>query len=388
MDDLSFILNHLGENREEYFQAVSPPIIQSSNFCFKSVNELRTKIIQEKKHHIYTRGNNPTTAILRRKLAALEEADDALVFSSGSAAVAAAFLSQLKAGDHIVSVKAAYSWTVKLISTYLPRFGVTHTFVQGKDVKEFAEAIRPNTRIIYLESPSTMWFELQDITAVASLAKAQNIVTIIDNSCASAYFQKPLKLGIDVVVHSGTKYFNGHSDVVMGVICANQKTIDHIFATEFMTIGGILSPHDAFLAIRGLRTYALRMERVQESGYKVAQFLQGHPKVSEVNYPWGSWHPQHTLAKNQMTGAGGLFSFLLKASSIAEVEAFVERLKLFIIAVSWGGHESLILPVAAFHNLPGGKKPDNPWNLIRLYIGLEDPQLLIGDLQQSLELVG
>lgn len=385
MDDLSFILTHLGEERENYFHAISPPIIQSSNFGFKTVNELRTKIVHEKKHHIYTRGNNPTTSILRQKLASLEHADDSLVFGSGSAAVAAAFLSQLKSGDHIISINSAYSWTIKLISAFLPRFGVTHTFVQGNNVKDFELAIRPNTKIIYLESPSTMLFELQDLQAVAKLAKANNIITILDNSCASAYFQKPLDLGIDIVVHSGTKYFNGHSDVVMGVVCAKQSIIDHMFASEFMTLGAILSPHDAYLAIRGLRTYQLRMERAQQSGLEVATFLNTHPKIQQVNYVWGPWHPQHDLAKQQMNGAGGLFSILLNASSIPEVEAFVERLKRFIIAVSWGGHESLILPVAAFYNIPGNRQPQNPWNLIRIYIGLEDPKLLIEDLNQSLE---
>lgn len=387
MDDLSHILTHLGEDRDAYFQAVSPPIIQSSNFYFKTVEELRRKIVHEQKNHIYTRGNNPTTAILRKKIAALEHADDALVFSSGSAAVAAAFLSQLKSGDHIVSVKSAYSWTTKLITNYLPRFGVTHTFVQGNDPQEFGTALRPNTRIIYLESPSTMLFELQDLQAVADLAKKNNLITIIDNSCASAYNQKPLDLGIDVVIHSGTKYFNGHSDVVMGVVCANQKIINSIFSGEFMTLGAILSPHDAFLVIRGMRTYELRMMRANDSGRAVAYFLKTHPKVLQVNYPWGDWHPQNELAKRQMTGGSSLFSIQISASSIEEVEKFVERLKLFLMAVSWGGHESLILPVAAFYNLPGGKNPENPWNLIRLYVGLEDPHLLIDDLKNSLDQV-
>ena len=385
MNNINDILIHLGEERDKYFNAVSPPIIQSSNFVFNSLENFRNAIADEKGSHLYTRGNNPTVAILRKKLAALEEAEDALVFGSGCGAIAAAIMANVKSGDHVVCVKSPYSWTHKLLTDYLPRFGVTHTFVGGTNIHEIEESIQVNTALLFLESPNSITFELQDINACAALAKKHGIVSVIDNSYCSPIFQKPISMGIDIVVHSGTKYLNGHSDVVVGVLCSSEKIVQHIFDTEYMTLGGILAPNDAFLMIRGLRTLELRMNRSNETCRKVTSWLGQHPKIEKVIYPFSSDFPQKELALQQMQGTGGLFSILLKTSDIQEAEAFFHRLKRFLLAVSWGGHESLVMPFCAFHNIPGKADSERPFNLFRFYIGLEDADWLIEDLDQALE---
>ncbi|MFM9951439.1 MAG: trans-sulfuration enzyme family protein [Saprospiraceae bacterium] len=380
---LSEILNHLGEDREFYFNAVSPPVIQSSNFAFPTLDSFRQAFVNELEHTVYTRGNNPTVAILRKKLAALEHAEDCLVFSSGSAAVTTAVLSQVSAGDHVVCVEAPYSWTKTLLTKLLPRFGVSHTFVDGRDVANIERAMQPNTKLLYLESPNSMTYELQDLAACAALARNRGIVTCIDNSYCSPIFQRPIELGIDMVVHSGTKYFNGHSDVVVGVLCSSNNIIQKVFDLEYMTLGGILSPHDAALVIRGLRTLDLRVRRSAESALKIAQYLEQHPKVSRVLYPGLPSFPQYELAQQQMDSGGGLLSVYLNMETFEEVEAWFHRLKRFLLAVSWGGHESLVLPTAGFYKIPGRPDSPHPWNLVRFYIGLEDVDWLIEDLEQA-----
>ncbi len=384
---LSEILMHLGEDRKNYFNAVAPPVIQSSNFVFDTLDDFRSAISSELGSHIYTRGNNPTVAILRKKLAALEGADDALVFASGSGAIAAAIMANAKAGGHIICVQKPYSWTTVLLKDYLPRFGVEHTFVDGRDVENIRAAIRPNTTLIYLESPNSLTFELQDLRACAELAQAHGIVTAIDNSYASPIFQRPMEYGIDLVIHSGTKYLNGHSDVVNGVICGKQEMINRIFEREYMTLGGIISPHDAALIIRGLRTLEMRMQRTDESAKKIIRFLENHPKVEGVLYPLSPSFPQYELARKQMSGAGGLFSIMLKADTIEQAEAFFDKLERFLLAVSWGGHESLVLPSVAFYNIPGREDSPISWKMVRFYIGLEDPDWLIEDLEQALAIL-
>lgn len=385
---LSDILTHLGEERADYFQAVAPPIIQSSNFAFPSLDSFRQAFTDELESHIYTRGNNPTVAILRKKLAALEGAEDCLVFGSGSGAVAAAILSQVKAGGHVVCVQSPYSWTKFLLTNYLTRFGVSHTFVDGRDLQALEAAIQPNTTLLYLESPASLTFELQDLEACAEIAKRHGIVSCIDNSYASPLFQKPIEAGIDLVVHSGTKYLNGHSDVVMGVVCGSKRHIKAIFDGEYMTLGAIVSPNDAALMIRGLRTLELRLQRSHESALKIAQWLEQHPRVESVIHPFLPSFPQYELARKQMKGTGGLFSFYLKATHMEQAEAFVGALERFLMAVSWGGYESLVLPSVAFYKVPGREDSPVPWNLVRLFIGLEEPEWLIADLEQALNAMG
>ncbi len=384
---LSDILTHLGENRQQYFRAIAPPVIQSSNFAFDDLQHFRQSFSDELENHVYSRGNNPTVAILRQKLAALEATEDALVLSSGSAAVAAAVIANVQAGDHVVCVEAPYSWTHFLLVNFLSRFGVSHTFVDGCDLQEIESAIQPNTRILYLESPNSITFELQDLEACGRLARQHGLVSIIDNSYCSPIFQQPALYGIDIVVHSGSKYLNGHSDVVVGAICGSKEMIRKIFQSELMTLGAIIGPHDAALVIRGLRTLELRLQRSFESVQKITKWLAGHPKVEQVFYPFAPDFPQLKLAKRQMKGTGGLFSVLLKAERMEQVEAFVHQLRYFLMAVSWGGHESLILPFCGFYHIKGREDSSRSWRLVRFYIGLEEAEWLLADLKQALEVL-
>ncbi len=383
--DLSYILNHLGEEREHYLQAVSPPIFQTSNFTFTDVAAMRNSLQDELNTPFYTRGCNPTVAILRKKVAALEQAEDALIFSSGSAAIASAVMSQVAQGDHIVCVSKPYSWTNKLLDKLLKRFGVQSSFINGTDPQHYANAIQPNTKILFLESPNSITFELQDIEAVVAIAKQHNLVTIIDNSYASPLFQQPIPMGVDLVTHSASKYLNGHSDIVAGVLCGSHEMIRQIFESEYMTLGGIISPHDAWLMIRGLRTLPLRMKHVSETTEKVVEYLEQHPKIEKVYYPFAKSFPQYDLAKKQMKRATGLFSIQIKAESIEEIERFCNRLNRFLLACSWGGHESLIFPMCVLYQSQNYRSTELPWNLVRMCIGLEEAEVLIRDLEQALE---
>ena len=379
------IIYHLGEEREKYYNAVSPPIIQTSNFAFSSIDDFRKAVSNEKDSHIYTRGNNPTVQILRRKLAALEKTEDCLVFSSGAAAVAMSVISAVRQGDHIVCVQNPYSWTVNLLEHFLSRFGVSHTYVDGANLQQIEAAIQDNTKVLYLESPNTATFAVQNLAKCAELATKHGLTTMIDNSYCSPIFQNPAELGIDVVIHSGTKYLNGHSDVVLGVVCASKEFISRLFINEFMTLGAILSPFDAQQVIRGLRTLPIRLKRIQETTEKVVEFLKTREEISEILYPWDEAFAQSDLMKLQATGAGGLFSVILNVESISEVEKFVSSIKHFLFAVSWGGHESLILPFVGLFNIPNHPEPQVPFNLVRIYIGLEEADYLIEGLLAGME---
>jgi len=382
--DLSYILNELGEERENYFNAVSPPIIQTSNFTFKTVGDFRKALGDEFEATLYSRGQNPTLNILRQKLAALDGAEDALVFSSGIAAITVPILALVKQGDHIISVENPYSWTIKLFNNFLPKFGITTTFVDGSDVRNIENAIQPNTRLIYLESPNTFSYDLQNLQAVSRIAKEKGILTMIDNSYCGPLFQQPIKLGIDLVAQSATKYIGGHSDVVAGVVTGSKALITQIFDNEFLNIGPALSPHSAWLLIRGLRTLPLRMQRSFETATKITQWLSKHSAVDTVIWPFSPDFKQSALAHQQMQGCGGMFSFTLKNSSVEKIETFCNSLKHILMAVSWGGHESLIIPsIAGVPNDAYDK--DNPRHqLIRMYVGLEDADYLIKDLEQAL----
>ncbi len=382
--DLSYILNHLGENREDYLNSVAPPIFQTAMFASPTVAAMRHMIQNEQNQPFYTRGNNPTVNTLREKMAALEGTEDALVFASGSAAIAAAVMANVQAGEHIVSVQKPYSWTKKLFSTLLPRFGVQITYIDGTDAHNFEKAIQPNTKVLFLESPNSWTFEQQDIEAVGKIAKAHGLVSIIDNSYATPLFQQPAKYGIDIMTHSATKYIAGHSDAVAGVLCASREMVSKIFAGEFMTLGGVISPFNAWLLLRGLRTLEVRLERVSQTTAKIIAYLAQHPKIEKIWYPFQPENPQFELAQKQMKQGAGMFSIAVKANDIAEVEGFCNALKRFLLAVSWGAYESLAFPACVLHGSPNYPTPDLAWNMIRICIGLEAPDVLIADFEQAL----
>jgi cystathionine beta-lyase/cystathionine gamma-synthase len=255
--------------------------------------------------------------------------------------------------------------------------------VDSTNAENYRKAITPNTTFFILESPNSLTFELQDIAAVAAIAKEHGIITLCDNSFNSPLFQNPIDLGVDMVAHSATKYLNGHSDVVAGVLAGSHAHIRQVMQKEFMTLGACPSPHDAWLLMRGLRTLELRVERSADNAEKVAHFLEKHPKVKCVHWPGLESHPQRALAKKQMKRVAGLMSIELDAPDEAAVERFCDNLKTFLIAVSWGGYESLQWPVCALKG-PSGYYTDLPFTMIRLYVGLEDPDLLIADLDQAL----
>ena len=385
-NDLSYILNQLGEDRERYFGAVAPPIVQSSIFAFPSVDAMRAGFRDEFGNHVYTRGNNPTVEILRKKVAALEGAEDCLMFGSGAAAMSAGVIACVSGGDHVVCVARPYSWTRAVLKDLLGRFGVETSFVDGTDVAHFEQALTDRTRLIVLESPNSMTFEQQDLAAVAALAKARGIRTLCDNSHATPLNQSPLALGIDLVAHSATKYLNGHSDVVAGALCGGAELIRRVFRGPYMTLGAILAPHDAWLMIRGLRTLPLRMQRVAATTMEVLAFLERDARVRTVHSPRAGSNPQLGLSERQLHGASGLLTIELDTDEVADVERFCDALERFLMTVSWGGYESLAFPVCAVSPREAPLRPTHgvPLNLVRLSIGLEDAGVLIADLDQAL----
>lgn len=383
--DISYIINELAEDRENYFNAIAPPIIQSSNFAFKTVDEMRHAFADEYSTYLYSRGLNPTVDILRKKLAALDNAEDCLVFNSGASAIFAAVLANVKSGDHIVSVNKPYTWAQKMFNDILPRFGVTTSYIDGRDIENFERAILPHTTVIYLESPNSWDFAIQDLKAIADLAKAEDIVTIIDNSYCTPIYQKPLDYGIDLTLQSGTKYIGGHSDTVAGILSGSRLMIERIFNSEYMNIGSGISPFSAWLLIRGLRTLPMRLERITKTTHQVISYLKQHDKVEAVLFPLDEGFPQYQLAKQQMQGACGLLTFIIEADTVQQIEKFCNSLQHILMAVSWGGHESLVIPKCAGMPLVEFNPLNNEHRMIRLYVGLEEPDYIISDLKQGFE---
>ena len=383
LQDLSYIINHLGEDHKNYFNAIAPPIVQTSNFQFETVDAMRTAFADEMGGYLYSRGLNPTVDILRKKLAALDGAEDALVFNNGAAATFAGVMANVKSGDHVLSVHHPYSWTVHLFDQILSRFGVTVTYADGSDADSFLAQAQENTRLIYLESPNSWWLDIQDLRQIAAFARARGIVTIIDNSFCTPLYQKPIELGIDISMQTATKYIGGHSDTLGGVLAGSAAMMRKIFLSEYLCAGNGIQPFNAWLLLRGLRTLPARIDRITASTQKVLEYLKTVDRIESLIFPLDPTFPQYNLAKEQMSGACGLISFYMKAQFVGEIEKFCNSLKAFRMAVSWGGHESLIIPKCA-----GTPQEDfNPHNpthrMLRLYVGLEDPDFLIRDLEQG-----
>jgi cystathionine beta-lyase/cystathionine gamma-synthase len=385
--DLSFILNEYGEERENYYNAIAPPIIQTSNFAFRKVEDLRKVFEDEMSDYLYSRGINPTVDILRKKLAALDNAEDCLVFNSGAAAIFASVLANVKAGDHIVSVNKPYTWAQKMFDVILPRFGISTTYIDGTRIENFERAILPTTSLIYLESPNSWDFALQDLSAVADLAKAEEIVTICDNSYCTPIYQKPLDAGIDMAVQSATKYISGHSDTVAGVLTGSAFMMKKIFESEYLNIGSGIQPFNAWLLIRGLRSLPLRLEKISVTTRIIIEYLKQHPMVERVIAPLDESFPQYELARRQMKGACGLLTFVIKAQSMEQIVLFCESLKHILIAVSWGGHESLIIPKCASVKPVDFDAANPEHRMLRLYVGLEDASYLSSDLEQAFGII-
>lgn len=372
------LLQHLGE--EQHFAgAVVPPLFQNSLFVFERCADLERVIKGDDDSFVYTRMGNPTTALAEKKIAALEGTEACRLFASGMGAISAAILSAVRTGSHVVCTNAAYGPTKSFLTEYLPKFNVETTLVDGTDAAMVQAAIRANTTLLYLETPGSITFDIQDLGTLVSLAREHNITTICDNSTATPIFQKPASFGVDLVVHSATKYLAGHSDVVAGCVCGSKERIHALTWAEGQYLGASIDPFAAWLLTRSLRTLPIRMQRHQQSATTVAQFLQSHPAVERVNYPGLTDHPARALIEKQMTGASGMLSFQLKNSSKETAFAFCESLRLFQIGVSWGGHESLAIPVPLL---------DGETWVIRLSVGLETASDLIADLRRTLDGVG
>ena len=369
------IAAHYGEDYSLNYGAMSPPIFQTSIFADDVGGP-----------YGYSRVTNPTDEVFERKVAAMEHAfpEDggrALVTSSGVSAIVTAVLSVVHAGDHMIMVRTSYS-SGRAMVRWLDRFGVSVTFVRGTQLSEFEEAIQPNTKLIYLESPSSGIFELQDLRAVSGLARAHGIKTAIDNTYCSPVYQQPLDMGIDLVIHSATKYLGGHSDVIAGVVVGRGDAIREAASTR-LTLGCIAPPMQAWLLQRGIRTLPVRMKAHFENGMAVAKYLESHPMVERVYYPALESHPQHDLYLRQMSGCGGLLSFKPRGSYESRAE-MVSRFRVFTRAQSWGGYESLVYPLGALGAPNEEINAAYDGGVIRLAVGLEHIDTLLEDLEQAL----
>jgi cystathionine gamma-lyase len=375
---------HVGEEpnlREGGYGDVVVPIHLATTFARKEVDKPTGG-------YEYSRTGNPTRDALEKRLAALENAKFGLAFASGLAAETTILLSLLKRGDHIIAFNDLYGGTRRLFSDVLSNFGLEFTYVDARKPENVEKAIKKNTRMIWLETPTNPLLRLCDIKATSEIGKANDIVTVVDNTFMSPYFQNPLNLGADIVLHSTTKYLGGHSDVVGGaVMLSNEEYYSRIKFNQ-NAVGAVPSPFDCFLVLRGIKTLPIRMERHNYNAQKIAEFLESHPKVEKVYYPGLKSHPQHELARKQMTGFGGILSFELK-TNLAEVKAFLRKFKLFALAESLGGVESLIEHPALMTHASIPKEERERIGitdtLIRVSVGIEDIKDLIADLKQALD---
>ena len=385
-------LSHHGEDRAAFAGAVVPPIFQNSLFTYESWEAISEAFDKRTESFIYSRGNNPTVKIAQEKIAKLAGGERAILFASGMAAISAAVLHSVEKEGHVIAIKNLYGPANNLLFTYLKKkMNISVTFVEGKDISEFEKAIQSNTNLIYLESPSSGVFSLQDISAVAKLAKSKGIKTMIDNSWSTPFYQKPLAMGIDLEVHSCSKYIGGHSDIVAGVVIGKAELLNSIFRNEYEWIGGRIAPMDAWLITRSLRTLPIRMKAHQENALAVATYLENHPAIAKVNYPGLPSFDQYELGQQQMSGYTGLLSFRLKTTDLTKVKTFFNGLEIFKIGVSWGGHESLIYALAISYIKEMTAEQFAATGLaygdMRISIGLEHVEDLIGALEQALALI-
>ncbi len=377
--DFSTMAIHEGQAPDAATGATVVPVYQTSTFTQQGIGE--------HKGFEYSRLSNPTRTALEVSLAALEHARYGLAFASGMAAEHAVF-SLLNPGDHIVTVANVYGGTVRLFERLFSRYGITFSYVEGSDAQEFEGAIGRNTKLIWLETPTNPLLTIVDIEAVAAIARARGVLLAVDNTFASPYFQRPLELGADIVVQSTTKYIAGHSDVIGGVVLLNDASIYEELRFFQNTIGAIPGPQDVWLTLRGVKTLAVRMRQHETNAFAVARFLQDHPRVSQVYFPGLPQHPNHEVARRQMSGFGGMVSFRLKEGNRDSVNAFVKKLKVFSLADSLGGVESLVcFPMVMTHDAVPEKQRLElgiTGDLLRLSIGIEGIDDLLADLKQAL----
>jgi cystathionine beta-lyase/cystathionine gamma-synthase len=375
---LGTLLAHFGED-EKLEGAVTPPIFQNSLFLFDHAEDLFKSMsnMHGAPYH-YSRISNPTLDIVENKLAKLEGTEAAKVLGSGMAALSVALMSNLEQGSHMVVVDTAYGPVRSDLANYLKKFGVSMTLVDGRDPSEVIDAFRPETTALYLESPSSILMRLQDIDAITAETRQRKISTVFDNTYNTPVHFQPAAHGIDLVCHSATKYLGGHSDLTAGVICGSRERIDRITRQEINVLGNILHPFQAWLLHRGMRTLKVRIKAHEATANTVAAFIESLPEVELVNHISLASYPQKKLYEQMLTGSGGLFSFQPKVQERARIMEFCDSLKLFGRGVSWGGFESLVVPI----NSRTITNPNPTW-VIRLYCGLEEPEDLIRDIRDA-----
>jgi cystathionine beta-lyase/cystathionine gamma-synthase len=362
---------------------LSTPIHQTSTF---EVTDMQEQVRATGSDHFYTRDGNPTNTVAEDAVAELEGTDAALLFSSGMAAITTSILSLVKAGDHIVAQRDIYGGVIKFLSRWLPKLGIETTFVDTNDIEQHERAIQPNTKLLHIESPTNPTVRVVDLEKIAALARKHSLITTIDSTFATPINCRPAEWDIDLVLHSGTKYFGGHSDIMCGIVAGRSDLIEQIHHAR-TTLGGCMDPHAAFLLLRGIKTLAVRVERQNESALRIAEFLSQHPKVTRVHYPMLKEHRDYVVARKQMAGAGGVLSFEVEGSG-ADACRVAEALNLFALAPSLGGVDSLVtIPVLTSHYLiePAVlKKMGVTEQMIRLSVGVEHVEDLIADLEKGL----
>jgi methionine-gamma-lyase len=379
---------HAGKVRDTQFGSLSTPIHQTSTYVFESVQQGAARFMGEEEGFIYGRLGNPTVRELERRMAALEKTEDAAAFGSGMGAVSATLLANLKQGDHIVASAALYGCTFALLNHKFTEFGIEVTFVDMTNERNIQAAIQENTRVIFFETPVNPNLVVIDISMVASIAKQHDLVSIVDNTFMSPALQNPADFGINLIIHSATKYLNGHGDVIAGVTCGSFEQIENIKLTTLKDMGAVISPNDAWLVIRGLKTLSVRVERHCSNAQKVAEFLQDHPRIRVVNYPGLPTHQGFPLIGKQMRSGGGVMAFEIEGS-FDDAVVFMNNLKLCAIAVSLGDAESLIQHPASMTHSP--YQPEERQaagiseTMVRLSVGLEHVDDIIEDLSQALK---
>ena len=377
---------HGTEKLDESTGSVVAPIYQTVTYGFRKAEDVDKAVRGVTDDFVYTRWDNPTTRILEKKLADLEGAEDCAFFSSGMAAISTAILTEVQKGDHVLATRDLYGEAYRLIHDILPSFGVSATIVDTDDLEAMKKHLRKNTKVVYVETPTNPTLKLVDIRAAAKIAHSVKAMLIVDNTFSSPLGQLPLKLGADMVVHGATKYLNGHSDVMAGAAAGEKEAIQRVRRMR-KVLGGTLDPHAAFMVLRGIKTLSIRMRKHNESAAALTAFLESHRKVRRVNYPGLESHRQHGLAKKQMTGYGGMFSFELKGTK-EDAMRFTESLKVAILGASLGAVETLVVqPAAMTHTqlTPEDRKRTGITDsLIRVSVGIEDAEDLIEDFEQAL----
>jgi cystathionine gamma-synthase len=374
---------HGGTNIDKKNGPLATPVYQTSTF---EVRDMQEQLRLTPTDSYYTRYGNPTNTVAEKTIAELEGVDAALLFSSGMAAITTSILALVKAGDHIVAQRDIYGGVIKFLSQWLPKMGIETTFVDTNDIDQHERAIRPNTKLLHIESPTNPNVRVVDLEKIASLARKHGVITTIDSTFATPINCRPAEWGIDLVLHSGTKYFGGHSDIMCGIAAGRMDLIEQIHHAR-TTLGGCMDPHAAFLLLRGIKTLAVRVERQNESAQRLAEFLSQHPKVARVHYPLLKNHPDYVIARKQMKGAGGVVTFEVEGSG-ADACRVAEALNLFTLAPSLGGVDSLVtIPVLTSHYKIDPellRKMGVTEQMIRLSVGIEHVDDLIADLEKGL----